>query len=643
MVLSVRQKQIDAIVRLLSFNAGGKGIGLAASKGGGEEEGYKVLVLDRFARDMLAPLMRVNDLRKHGVTLHLMLESERQAIPDVDAVYLMQANQENVAHVVRDLTAGTYDTLHLNFVHAVPRPVMEELAMGAVQAGAGDRIAKVYDQYMSFMSLDDGTFSLGLPNSYLDLNDPSAQDFHIERGVAQIVDGLFSVLCTLGVVPIIRCPKGGLAQHVSQALAAKLREHLSRRGNLFSEAGHAGLAASMSRPVLMLFDRNFELSTIVQHCWKYQPLVHDLLGLHLNRVDIATAPDASTPKGPQGAAAKVAKKSYDVGVGDFFWMDNGAKEFPAVAEEVEVQLGKYKKAVDEINRRAAAGEDPTVDPDEEMQANTKHLMSAVATLPQLTERKRTLDKHTNLATALLGQIKTRSIDFYHQLEEDLLTGKVDAAAVMQTLQSNKGNELDKLRLAIVYLLAAEAVPGDAEMSAITEALASAGDAVKALSYVRRLRRMNLIGAGALKAADGSSSLGAASQGNLLDWADKTFGQGLSAVTKGVKNLMSTTRQSMLGVTVDAIVNNKPGTEQEFEILDPKLPAKATQAQLQERAKGPFRDTIVFMIGGGNFMESQTLRTMAAGSPTPRNVIYGATELLSPSQFLEQLAVLGTKG
>lgn len=45
-------------------------------------------------------------------------------------------------------------------------------------------------------------------------------------------------------------------------------------------------------------------------------------------------------------------------------------------------------------------------------------------------------------------------------------------------------------------------------------------------------------------------------------------QGLSAVTKGVKNLMSTTRQSMLGVTVDAIVNNKPGTEQEFEVRRP---------------------------------------------------------------------------
>lgn len=639
MVLNVRQKQIDAIVKLLKYNQDGKGGAVQSKAADGEV--YKVLVLDRFSRDILAPLMRVNDLRKHGVTLHLMLESDRQAIPDVAAVYLLQANEENVKHVAKDLAAGKYDSLHINFVHAVPRPIMEELAMSAVQAAAEEKIAKVYDQYISFLSLDAGLFSLGLPNTYLELNDPSAQDFHIERGVAQIVDGLFSVLATLGVVPIIRCPRGGLAQHVAQSLTTKLREHLARRGNLFSEGGHAGLAAPMSRPVMMLFDRNFELSTIVQHCWKYQPLVHDLLGLHLNRVDIPSAPDTSAAKGPQQPAGQ--SKSYDVGEGDFFWTDNGAKEFPAMAEEVEVQLGKYKKAVDEINRRAAAGEDPTVDPDEEMHANTKHLMSAVATLPQLTERKRMLDKHTNIATALLNHIKTRCIDFFHQLEEDLLTGKVDPSVVMQALQGSKGSVNDKVRLALIYLLAAETVPGDSEMQSIIEVLASAGSSLKALTYIRRLRRMNLIGTGALQGGDGASGVGGSSQGNLLDWADKTFGQGLSAVTKGVKNLMSTTRQSMLGVTVDAIVNSKPGTEQEFEIMDPKLPAKAPQTQLLERAKGPFRDTIVFMIGGGNYLECQTLRTMAAGSPTPRNVVYGATELLSPSQFVEQLATLGAKG
>jgi hypothetical protein len=51
----------------------------------------------------------------------------------------------------------------------------------------------------------------------------------LQAVVGQIVDGLFSVLVTLGVVPIIRCPKGGAAEHVAAALEGKLRDHLKAR------------------------------------------------------------------------------------------------------------------------------------------------------------------------------------------------------------------------------------------------------------------------------------------------------------------------------------------------------------------------------------------------------------------------------
>lgn len=90
--------------------------------------------------------------------------------------------------------------------------------------------------------------------------------------VNQIVDGLFSVLVTLGVVPIIRCPKGGAAEHVAAALESKLRDHLRARSNLFSE-GSTALSATLSRPLLVIFDRNFDLSVMLQHCWSYKPLV----------------------------------------------------------------------------------------------------------------------------------------------------------------------------------------------------------------------------------------------------------------------------------------------------------------------------------------------------------------------------------
>lgn len=67
--------------------------------------------------------------------------------------------------------------------------------------------------------------------------------------------------------------KGGAAQHVASLLEARIREHLKKRNNLFSEAA-AGLTSSLNRPLLCLFDRNFELSVV-----SFQVLAYQLITL----------------------------------------------------------------------------------------------------------------------------------------------------------------------------------------------------------------------------------------------------------------------------------------------------------------------------------------------------------------------------
>ena len=71
--------------------------------------------------------------------------------------------------------------------------------------------------------------------------------------------------------------QGGAAEFVAQQLDVRLREHLRVRNNLLTE-GTPGLSASLSRPLLCLFDRNFELSVVRQtlpifHMLPYPPHV----------------------------------------------------------------------------------------------------------------------------------------------------------------------------------------------------------------------------------------------------------------------------------------------------------------------------------------------------------------------------------
>lgn len=547
---------VDCIIRMLNLNQPSN-----SASSNFVEEGYKVLILDKPCRDILSPLIHVKDLRKHGVTLYFLIDKERQMIPDVPAVYFVRPDPVNIARIVADATRGLYDSIHLNFSSSLPRVLLEDLATGVVKSDSVHRVGKIYDQYLDFVTLEENLFSLAQHSTYVQLNDPKAGDKEIESIVERIVSGLFCMLATLCVVPIIRCARGGPAEMVAAALDARIRDHLVIKNNLFSEGGN--LVNSFQRPLLCMFDRNFELSVGIQHEWTYRPLVHDVLGLKLNRLSVKDE--------------KAGTKSYELDDSDPFWTANVYSPFPKATEEIQTQFDKYKQDVEDVNRRTGAHDESEFD-GQDLIGNTKHLMNAVNSLPELTERKKVIDKHMNILSVLLESIKQRTLDAYCTVENDMLAkGSVDRSALLNELKG-KGTKMDKLRLAIIYLLAAETTP-QSELEAVEEVLREADIDLCAFHYVKKIKSLNT----------SLASANSASRSNIVDWAEKLYGQSISAVTAGVKSLLSGGRQLELTRTVEALMEGKPNPEVDsYLVFDPRAPKSGSGAG-GAHLKGPFKE------------------------------------------------------
>ena len=86
---------------------------------------WKLLIYDNDCRDIISPLLNVGALRAKGVTLHMLLHSEREAVPDAPAVYFVRPTEANLARIVDDCKKQLYRAVYLNFSTRVERPLLE--------------------------------------------------------------------------------------------------------------------------------------------------------------------------------------------------------------------------------------------------------------------------------------------------------------------------------------------------------------------------------------------------------------------------------------------------------------------------------------------------------------------------------------
>jgi hypothetical protein len=172
----------------------------------------------------------------------------------------------------------------------------------------------------------------------------------------------------------------------------------SKDQNLFSGNAQKG-GSTTSRPLLLIVDRNIDLLSMLRHGWTYQSLVSDVLENHLQQYVIlhvkiwlyseTCSRIKVTIPAEEGSTAKPVTKQYDLKANDFFWAANSSAPFPSVAENIDKDLTSYREEATEVTRKAGVSSLDELNPD--AGASAAQLRTAITLLPELRERKATLD------------------------------------------------------------------------------------------------------------------------------------------------------------------------------------------------------------------------------------------------------------
>lgn len=624
---SLRKRQAAALKQVINFNQ-------PLPNSLAFEPVWKLLIYDKYGGDIISPLIPVKHLRELGVTLHLSIDSKREMLPDVPAVYIIAPVEKNIKKICDDLQKGLYDNFYLNMLFPISRLKLEELANAAVDGGTVQQVQKVTDQYLSFITLEDDLFMLqkyseSSPISFFAINDPSTDDVKMDGLIDTIATGLFAVCVTLGVVPIIKCLRNNdAAEHVARKLDQKLRDNLrDARNNLFVQESIRTGQLNLHRPTLVIADRTIDISTMLHHTWTYQAMVADILDMDLNRIRLKD----------KNAKMKECEFAPD----DKLWSNFKATPFPSVAEAIQEELDAYRKNEDEIKRLKN-----TMNPiDENLQNEpvnfsfdgaTAKLSSAVGSLPELIEKKRLIDLHTNVATALLDSIKERKLDILYETEEKLLNGQEFA---FTTLLQDLPNKDDALRLILIY--ACSRVVTNVERKQLLEFMAEKGIESDAFIYLQRLRSFAAFGTNQTELHSGAGT-------KTINMFSKLLNHSSRFVMEGVKNLVPRKHNLPLTKMVESLTEVKTNVAagimqtsseaDQYLAFDPKLMSASRDWKPTHSAS----DVIVFVVGGGNYVEYQNIIDYSKNRGGIQRITYGCTEMVNPLEFSKQLTNLGKR-
>lgn len=379
---------------------------------------------------------------------------------------------------------------------------------------------------------------------------------------------------------------------MARRLASDVLTRIESEGSLFEFRTGPGSSSSGGGLLLLILDRRDDPVTPLLTQWTYQAMVHELMGLHNNRVVLRGRPNIS----------KDLEEIVLSATQDEFFAKNRFANFGDLGSAVKQLLDDYQR-VSKKNENISSIED---------------MQAFLLRYPDLRSKSINVSKHV----AVLGELG-RLTDVCQlldvsQLEQEMACANDHSAhkeRLLEKLRSPKVKFPDKLRLALLFLLRYES-HGEAEKAELKQALHAAASSSSAAAA------SSLAAVDALKMYAGSDKRapGLYSAGGLIG----SFTRRINSSLNGVENVY-TQHQPLLSFTLEQLLRGK--------LKDSSFPS-LTPASSSNPSPQP-TEVVLFLVGGATFEEATKVAEFNTANPTLR-VLLGGSCVHNSESFLKEV-------
>lgn len=533
--------------------------------------GMKILLLDKETMPIISLVSSRHELLDHQVFLHQLLgDSGLKPMKYMKAIIFVRPTRENIDKIKAELHLSNYRSYQIYFSNVLRQDWLKDLAI----ADKKKIVESVQEYYGDFHAINRHLFTINIPDSML-----ACVDHYRERGscVKRCTQGIASFLLSTKQFPIIRYSRGStITKEIADSVSSFIQDQ-NQVDNLF----YCG--NSTRRPTLLILDRKDDSVTPLLTQWTYQAMVHQAVGINLNRVDLTDCPDFT-----QKEKEIVLSETED----EFF------------AQHMHANWGDLCTAVKTM-----------MDKFQSMHKTTSNISSIddmkafVENYPEFQAKSNNVSKHVSMVSVLSKYIKTQNLLAVSATEQDIANADKHTEhlrmveKVLGEAQTRPRMAESALRVVLLYALRYETNRKN-QISQFCRALEELG---QDSSLVKTLL---MFGGTGRRHGDlfGGKNL-------LTKFVRQTVRD-----MKGVENVF-TEHQCLLDKTLEALCGGRL-KEADF----PYLGKPATTA--------PVREVVVFIVGGYTYEEAAAVaRRNAAGGA---RVILGGTEVLNISMFLKGL-------